>query len=788
MSHLPELPVDILRDAVLKEAARRPLIISALTGSGKSTRVPIWCYEALKKPVLVVEPRRVACRSLARWVSQQQADALGRSAGYVVRFEEAATEETAVRYVTPGVALRYGAEGQLSRYGAVILDEFHERGLESDLFLAICRSVRPGQPLVIMSATLQAEKLVAYTDGLLLEAEGRVHPVEVAYLGGPMVPSSWHLADRVAQAVRRAVQETDGSVLVFLPGKGEIGECADRLRGLKGIEPIPLHGDLTNREQDRAFETEGRRVILATNVAETSVTLPGITAVVDSGLVRQRIHRARRAVLAVVPISRASAEQRRGRAGRLSPGVCYRLWDERGILEPVTPPEILRQQLTDFVLTVAAAGFQPQNLHFLDAPPDFAVRQAQEQLVEWGALTPDGKLTDLGRGMFRTPVASAYARLLVAAPPELRRDLIDLIAALERPAPLLRSLDSLPGDAAEGVREARKKELLALHCDASALILTLRQGRPARHHLHREAWEECRRIAGQLRGLWQLPPLDQDSGPAWPDRKTLARFLLQEWPDAAYVRRQKGHAWTNGQEEVALDASSLLDPEASAALFLAKEAISGEKLQVRLRTRTAMPVTFADLANAGLGEPSAESVVIERGQIMGEVALRYGGRELIRDRRPLDGALLRMAMVSLIRENRLLPGLWKGLTDRIETYNLKLALENSPTSAVDAPQWLLSRLESLGIESNEDIPLLLPEDLAFAELSDDDFQAVRQKYPATFSTGNAVFAVEYDPARRQVILYWKSGFRHTAIGQQMLPRWNHWSVLLHERGRVTTVR
>jgi len=798
MSILPDLPIEVLHRPVLEQLTRHPLVISAPTGSGKSTRVPLWCYEALKRPVLVVEPRRVACRSLARWLSQQCGEPLGRFIGYVVRFEEVASQETRIRFVTPGVALRYAAEGLSDEYGAIILDEFHERGLESDLFCAICRKLRPSGPLVIMSATLQAQKLLQYTGGRLLEAQGRVYPVEVRYLGGPMVPSSWRLSERVSQAVRRALSETDGSVLVFLPGKGEIGECADRLRGLQRMEVIPLHGDLPNAEQDRAFETKGRRVILATNVAETSITLPGITAVVDSGLVRQRLRRARRSVLAVVPVSQASAEQRRGRAGRLAPGICYRLWDERGILEPETPPPILREELPELVLTVAATGFRPQDLVFLDSPPGFALREAEGQLVEWGALTPEGQITSLGWGMFRTPVAAAYARLIVAAPAALRRDLIDLIAALERPAPLLRNPESLPFSLAEEVREARKKELFPLRCDATALILILRQGHPARHHLHREALEECRRIADQLRALWELPPLQRDPGPRQPDRQALARFLLREWPDCAYVRRMQGHAWTNGQEEIELDRDALLDPDATAALFLEKEALSGERLKVTLRARTAMPVTFTDLLEAGLGEPAAEGVTLEgdrqeRGgvtpfSVVGEVSIRYAGRELLRERCPLRGNLLRKAVAKLIRENRFLPGLWDRLSDRIEAYNLKLTLEDGPGPPIDAGQWLLQQMEEAGVETSEDIALLLPEDLEFKGIDEESLQALRQRYPRTFSAGNAVFMVEYDPSRRQVTLIWQSGFRHATIGSQMLPRWNGWTVVVNERGRITTVR
>ena len=179
-----------------------------------------------------------------------------------------------------------------------------------------------------MSATIDAEKFARFLGGKSLSAEGKAYPVDVRYLGGVTVPTAWKLEERVERGVRRALRETDGNILVFLPGKGEIAACLDELRHLRNVEILPLHGDLPMAEQDMVFEEIAhRRVILSTNVAETSITLPGVTAVIDTGLVRQRIHQAQRVVLSLCPISQASAEQRRGRAGRLMPGVCYRLWE-----------------------------------------------------------------------------------------------------------------------------------------------------------------------------------------------------------------------------------------------------------------------------------------------------------------------------------------------------------------------------------------------------------------------------------------------------------------------------
>ena len=749
--------------------------------------VPLWCAELSDRPTLVLEPRRVACRSLARWLSKLRGEPLGTSVGYTVRFEDVGSATTQIRFVTPGVALRYAAERELDRYETIILDEFHERGLESDLFLAICRQQHPDTQLVLMSATIDAEKYARFVGGKSLSAEGKTYPVDVCYLGDATVPTAWRLEDRVARGVRRGLKETNGNILVFLPGKGEISACLDELRHLRNVEILPLHGGLPTAEQDKVFEeTTHRRVILSTNVAETSITLPGVTAVVDTGLVRQRIHQAQRVVLALCPISQASAEQRRGRAGRLMPGVCYRLWEERGQLERETPPEIVREDLAQFVLAVAATGFRPQNLEFLDAPPAFAVERAQQQLAEWGILSQEGTLTDFGRELSALPVDVSYARLLVKAPVSIRRDLIDLIAALERPAPLWRKLDRLPHEEIHTISEARRKDLTRNHCDATALILTLRQGNPKRHHLHSAAIVECRRIASQLRSLFDLPPLDEDRGSIHPDRLGLMRYLLQESPDYAYVKRRKGEAWGNGRDEVFLDSNSLIRPEIHAALILEKEGLA-KGTRVQLLGRTALPCTFADLQEAGLGASHLEAPTLVEDEIIGQVRFVYAGREIGRERQLLTGALLREAIATFLLSGRLFPEIGECLIERINAYNLHLAMEGE-AAGVEPHAWLVSHLTDLEVEAAQDWLLLSPSDFVFTPIDEGTFAKINESYPRTFSMNGAKFGVQYEPREQRVTLKWMGGVRQPQLSQWMLPRWENWKVQVDIRGQLRTLR
>jgi ATP-dependent helicase HrpB len=786
------LPIESLRDDVRAALGRRPLVIAAPTGSGKSTRVPLWCREDAGGLVLVVEPRRVACRSLARYVAGLVGEPVGESVGYTVRFEDASGPGTRVRYVTPGVALQWAAGDEMRAPAVFILDEFHERGWETDLFLALARRLRPEAPLVVMSATLEAEALAERLGGRVLRASGTLYPVETRYLGGPMVPTLRRLEERAVEGVRRALWETEGDILVFLPGKGEINACRDRLGRLAGVEVLPLHGTLPAAELDRVFQPDcsgrARRVILATNVAETSVTVPGITAVVDGGLARQRLHRARRSVLATVAISRAAADQRRGRAGRLGPGVCYRLWDERGVLEPATPPEIRRVPLAPLLLAAAAAGCSLEELALPDPPPPFAGAEAQEQLLRWGALDAQGALTALGARLFRLPVDPAYARLLAEAPRAVARDLCDLIASLEVRAPFFRSLDGLEAEPRASVTERRASELLPVRCDATARILTLRRGDVSRHHLHATALEEARRIADQLRALLDLPPVKEEIGPAKPVRTALIDALLAQWPDAAYVRRRRGDAWGNGEDEIVLGRDSLVPAEAEAIVVLEKENLATNGPRVQARAATAIPCGFADLRRAGLGTATAETPVLENGLWVAEVVLTYAGREIARERRELSGALLRAALAERIVAGRLFPGLASEIEERISAEQLHRALAGQPVTPRDTRVWLEERLTVLGVEAPEDWALIEVEDLRDDAIDEAGLAALRERYPATFTHGNAVFAVAYDPARRLVTLHWKSGFRRVAIPPHALPRWHDWSVQVMEKGEVRTVR
>ncbi|MBI5850755.1 MAG: ATP-dependent RNA helicase, partial [Planctomycetes bacterium] len=376
--------------------------------------------------VVVLEPRRLAARAAARRVAFERGVRLGDEVGFQVRHETVASERTRLRFCTEGVLVRQVvADPFLAGVGAVVLDEFHERHVETDLALAMLRevreTVRPDLVLVVMSATLDAEPIAAFLDDApVLRAEGRSFDVALRRRGRPGPRE--RLEDCVQRAVLDVLDETSGDVLVFLPGVEEIRRAARALEVTarsRGLDVLPLHGNLPPEEQDRAIARGVRRkVVLATNVAESSVTIDGVTAVVDSGLARVlRADPARGVdVLRVERISLASAAQRTGRAGRTGPGVCHRLWslaDERG-MAPFQTAELRRTDLAGPSLLVRAfAGRAPRDFAWFEAPDRVALDAADELLVELGAVDRAGRVTPTGRRMLALPLHPRLARALV---------------------------------------------------------------------------------------------------------------------------------------------------------------------------------------------------------------------------------------------------------------------------------------------------------------------------------------------------------------------------------------
>ncbi len=427
------LPIDGLQADLVAACGRvRRLVLRAPTGSGKSTRIPQMLLDLnlVQGQIVVLQPRRIAARLLAARIAQERGVRLGGEVGYQIRFERIESAQTRIKFVTEALLLRQMAsDPELKGVGAVVFDEFHERNLHSDVALALARRLqethRPDLLIMAMSATLDTEGVAKWLGSAeTLAADGRAYPVQIEYTHLPR-NSTRPIWDAAAEQVRRVLsEEAEGDILVFMPGSYEIMRTIGAVRNLPesgGVDILPLYGELPPEEQDRAVKpSPGRKVIVATNVAETSLTIPGVRAVVDAGLARIARFDPHRGIdtLLVEPVSQASAEQRAGRAGRTGPGRCIRLWSqtdhEARPLREV--PEIKRVDLSETILLLLSSGWgEAATFPWYEKPDDKALQRALTVLADLGAVDAQGKLTNLGRRMSVFPAHPRYARMLLAA-------------------------------------------------------------------------------------------------------------------------------------------------------------------------------------------------------------------------------------------------------------------------------------------------------------------------------------------------------------------------------------
>src|SRR3954463_3282502 len=423
------LPIDAaLPELTAALRANNAAVLVAPPGAGKTTRVPLVLLQEAwaKGKILLLEPRRLAARAAAARMASTLGEQVGETVGLRVRFGSKGSRKTRIEVITEGVFTRLVLDDPgLIGISAVLFDEFHERSLDADLGLALARDAQEGLredlKILVMSATIDGARVAKLLhDAPVIESQGRAFPVETRYLGRD--PRA-RIEDQMAEAVGRALRADQGSVLAFLPGAGEIRRTETLLRDRldAATDVVALYGALDAATQDRAIAPSpaGRRkVVLATSIAETSLTIEGVRIVVDCGLARVPRYEPDVGLtrLETVRVSRAAADQRRGRAGRTEPGICYRIWDEpqTASLAPYARPEILSADLSGYVLDLAAWGAAPEALSFLDPPPKAALSDARALLTELGALD-DGRITQEGHALRRLPLPPRLARMAVDA-------------------------------------------------------------------------------------------------------------------------------------------------------------------------------------------------------------------------------------------------------------------------------------------------------------------------------------------------------------------------------------
>ncbi len=586
------LPIDdIIPDILNKLVEYSSLVVQAPPGSGKTTRIPIALLNSSwlsNNKIVLIEPRRLAATNASRWMANCLGEVVGKMVGYRIRFEQKVSPATRIEVVTEGVFLRQmQMDPLLQGVGIVIFDEFHERNLASDLALAICCDIqailRKELRLLVMSATIDTAPITHLLGGCpVIRVDGKSFPVTINYLKRE---EKGEIPQIVARGVRDALQMTSGDILAFLPGTKEIRHSQrllaydDTVR--RAVDITPLYGDLPFAAQERAIQPGKRRkLILATNIAETSLTIEGVSVVIDSGWCRQMRFNPATGLnsLATTRISSASATQRAGRAGRLGPGVCFRLWTEyqQGALIASPPPEILTADLSPMLLAMANLGINtPSRLTWLDAPPDTAIVEAHRLLKLLEAIDCHGRITSLGRSMATLPLHPRLAKMLIHA-----KNINQGLLACDLAA-ILAERDILSGMAENNARVKSRSDL----ADRLEYLENWRQGfyrndihGPLDHH----ACRIVERIVSQLR---QLIGIGKDNVQF--DVGIIGLLLAIAYPDRLAQQREPGskrYLLSNGRGVQLSSRSAVYDEP----LLVAVNCVDGEGVDALIHSASAL--------------------------------------------------------------------------------------------------------------------------------------------------------------------------------------------------------
>ena len=786
------LPIESLREEFEREYLSRRVVVSAPTGSGKSTQVPRWC--GVKGRVLVVEPRRVACRGLASWVARLEKTPLGEGVGYLVRGDRRASDESQIVFATPGIVLRMLESGNLEGFATVILDEFHERSLDVDLLLALLLSRYQGN-MVVMSATLAGDKVAKHIGGKHLEGKGRLYPVEKHYIPGRLnVPDMRGIDERLELALKKA-RSLEGDILVFLPGKGEIAKAHQVARAFSEFEVLELHGGLSLKEQSRVFDPGlRRRIILSTNVAETSLTVPRISVVVDSGLVRQTRYHNDQGYLTLVAVAQDSADQRAGRAGRLGPGVCYRLWSDAGRLAPHTSPEIYREALEPLLLATLACGADIEKLPFIDPPKEHAVDTASRYLASLQAMDDEGRITSVGRKLFGLPLDTSQGRLLVEAEKQgCISAFIDLVAVLS----VGRQLFTRP------LLEKDESDPRYAGCDATAIVRAMNGVEGSSPAISTYVYGEAKRIRRRLRGLWGLG--EHEASPV-PSIRELAEVALRADARCVYMaRRRKGRvSWSAGGTEIELDRnSSVNEKEVDCIAVLETHAIGMDLRKTVLVATCAIPLKMKWLASEGIGEDELGDVFVEKNTLVAMIDRVHAGKVLVSRREIPEGELAERALLKLLLASRLYPKalaesrerhanarLWHGLSGLGLLEDGRVWEEIPVDTRYDGgfEDWLRDRVRLMGLESGRDLALLDGGDFLFPLLPESAVDWLGRRYPLSFSAEQDKYQVHFDLEKRRVRVEHIAGRGKDPPTDFFLPAYPGFRVVMEHRGRMLTLR
>lgn len=781
---MPHLPIQSLYSDFLSTLPHQHLVVEAQTGSGKSTCLPLWA--AQQGRVLVIEPRRIACTSLAQFLAEQHSESVGQTVGYAIKLESCYNEQSQIVFVTPGVALRWLAEEGLATFDIVIIDEFHERRWDSDLLLALLRE-QANKRLVVTSATLEGERLAHYLNAKRLQADGRQYEVVIEYHSkeSHQLPASYRLAERVVHEVRHAREYTPADILVFLPGRKEISQCQQLLAGQSSLLVVPLHASVSEQDRHRALNPQPQqKVVLATNVAETSLTIPNIAYVIDSGLERRTEQRNGRTTLTLKAISKASAQQRAGRAGRVMNGVAVRLYGQHAALEAVTPAEMQRESLLEPMLASASCGRPMAQLTFLEPLPEKSLQQAFAQLVTMQAIRDDGTITEHGKKIAPLPIDALYADLVARmAEKSLQEAMIDLTAALSVPASLYTLLPS------EEQREKLNQQE-PLSCDAQLLIQLVRGTVFEGISIETEALHEAQGLAEQMRQIYQLPQLEVASRYS---HQQLAYAIARLHPELLFVRRvRRKEAMGNGKMEVLIGRNSRFSTEHEAALVLDHHSLPGRGIKQTMTLATVMmPIEQQAIEHLDLGEWRQAETESQDGTLLTVLKLYYAGREIAQKQVQAEGELAVKSLLDMVTSEQCFPGFAKQRQQEILLWKLyvDLGLDSATHEhhSITFEQWFTDQLTQLGIHSLAELELFSADDFPFEGIPYWEKANFSERYPFELYLGDLQLSVEYHPKRKWIYVIYQSGLRKTAPKRWELPRWEGYRIQFKKASRVIDI-
>ncbi|MBE0369110.1 DEAD/DEAH box helicase [Pseudoalteromonas aurantia] len=773
------LPIDKIKTDFLSTITHCDVIVSAATGSGKSTCLPIWASNIGK--VLVIEPRRIACTSLAEYLALKSGQPLGSKIGYAIRFETHFNEQSDVVFVTPGVALRWFFEDKLSQFSVVMLDEFHERRWDIDLMLALLKQHKKHR-LIITSATLNTKKLTDYLDAKLLHSDGIMYPVEEVFFtsNSNEMPSKDQLSERTVDACSYALKQTQGDILVFLPGKAEIQAAAAAAKKLNKLV-VSLYGGCAKQQQELALKTQTeQRIIFSTNVAETSLTIPNISCVIDSGLERRTHLRAEKTVLALDTISKDSAKQRLGRAGRTQQGLCIRLYGEYAPLISSTPPEILRENLTELVLAASCSSHGIDSLEFIEALPLKSKQASVAILTSIGAIDLQGKATDLGKRLYPLPIDIELAYLINSMPNNsLKQAMIDIAALLTVPAKVYQ----LP-------RQQTLIESLNLQlpnaCDLELAIGVVR-GQVTDLIIECDALREAIQFSELLRSAFDLPELKYAASFNHSD---LVEAIAYAKPNSVYIKRQNRRgAFGNGTIEVIPAKDSRISAQCHAMLVLNTYALAGKgtKQAMTLATLNA-PFSTTLINKLNLGEHTLSHAELIDDIIMVNSIYSYSGVQISEKKLIPQGPALLNACCELILNDTLFSPIGQNIKNAIK-YHILYNQANNIIEDLPLPDiYIYNKLESLGVNEQQDLELIEPADLAYHEIDSWVISPFIEKHPLIVQLNDLVMGVEYHFNAKRITLHYKLGKRKDLPKRWELPTWSGFSICYKKASKTVQVR